>query len=263
MKRIFMMFFAILLATVCLISCQNPESEVDGSVEQNSGNQENGTRENASVQDPIRDYENVTTTDDGTFIGKDKLYTYQKNNIAIIRLENVSDKNYTVTIAGKYLDASGNEIKTETQTFEGFAAGWSNYFMFKPDVTFSDFTYTLTTKEYVGECKFSAQSQAYFGQIRETKMYNMDTYQQGDRKQYPTILADFYYENCADVQMRNTLILLDKNGEIYTMQTYGCSSGNQLECDNRLIMQTLEDTLIWPEELKGKVSGIVVVRLDE
>ncbi|MBQ7336925.1 MAG: hypothetical protein IJW40_00560 [Clostridia bacterium] len=246
MKRIFLTILALLLTVALLPAC--------GSTEDVSGE--------PTFEDVIREYENETTTEDGAFVGKDKLYTYGRDSVAIVKLENHSDKNYSVTIAAQYLDATGEVIGSETQTFEGFAAGWENYFLFRPDMSFADFTYTLTTQEYAGECKFSAESRAYLKGVREGRMYNMDTYQSGDRVQYPTLLADFEYANCAGVRMYNYLVIFDQHGEIYRIEYYQCSSGDKLESDQRIIMQSLEQTLTWPEELQGEVSGIVAISLE-
>ena len=83
-------------------------------------------------------------------------YTYVGNrgnvSIAILNITNETDKHYSITINGKYLDKDGKVLKTETQTWDQFKAGWQKYFLFRPGFAFDKFEYTIETKEYTGEC---------------------------------------------------------------------------------------------------------------
>lgn len=84
----------------------------------------------------------------GQFVIKDKKYDYNGGNVTILNVENKSQSAYTITLTGKYKDASGNVIKTESKIFEGFPAGWSNYFVFNPGIKYDSFTFELTETHY-------------------------------------------------------------------------------------------------------------------
>lgn len=86
------------------------------------------------------------------FVVSDKTYAYGENNLTVLHVENRTDKNYSVTIHGVYLDENGETLREETKTFAGFAAGWQNDFFFIPEIAFDRFTYTLETTEYDGVC---------------------------------------------------------------------------------------------------------------
>lgn len=88
----------------------------------------------------------------GGFTVRDRKYTFEENDLVVLNVENGTNRNYSIKLHGKYLDENGNVLKEETQTFEGFAAGWKNYFLFRPEIKFDSFTYTLETKEFTGEC---------------------------------------------------------------------------------------------------------------
>jgi len=87
----------------------------------------------------------------GQFSVKEKKYDYNGANVTILQVENKSQQDYTITITGKFKDANGNIVKTESKTFEGFPAGWSNYFVFQPGVKYSNVTWGMETVEFSGE----------------------------------------------------------------------------------------------------------------
>lgn len=84
----------------------------------------------------------------GQFSLKEKKYDYNGANVSIVQVESKTQQAYTITITGKFKDASGKVLKIESKTFEGFPAGWSNYFVFQPDVKYSSVTWDMKTKEY-------------------------------------------------------------------------------------------------------------------
>ena len=94
---------------------------------------------------------------DNTFEQKNSYSTVHFGNkgnvsIAIINITNETDKHYSITINGKYLDKNGTVLKTETQTWDQFKAGWQKYFLFRPGFAFDKFEYTIETTEYTGDC---------------------------------------------------------------------------------------------------------------
>lgn len=81
---------------------------------------------------------------------KEKKYDYNGANVTILHMENKSSKAYTVTLTGKFKDSDGNVIKTESKTFEGFPAGWSNYFVFEPGIKYSSVSWSIRADDFKG-----------------------------------------------------------------------------------------------------------------
>ena len=79
---------------------------------------------------------------------KAEKYAYRGTDVMIMHVDNRSDKNYILTIEGHFFDADGNEIKTRTEKFAGFPAGYQNYFVLQPGVCFDSFSYEITTEIY-------------------------------------------------------------------------------------------------------------------
>lgn len=86
----------------------------------------------------------------GEFVVSEKKYDYNGANLMLLYVENQTNHHYDITIHGTYLDENGEIIEEESQTFEGFASGWSNNFIFYPRKAFDSFTYELETVESAG-----------------------------------------------------------------------------------------------------------------
>ena len=88
---------------------------------------------------------------DGVFNVSQKKYDYKGNNVMILNVENVSNKAYSIQITADYKNESGTVIKSQTESFEGFAAKWSNYFVFNPEISFVEFDFEISMTEYTDE----------------------------------------------------------------------------------------------------------------
>jgi len=86
----------------------------------------------------------------GQFSVKEKKYDYNGANVSILQVENKSEQAYTITITGKFKDANGKVIKTESKTFEGFPAGWSNYFVFQPSIKYNSVSWDISAAVFTG-----------------------------------------------------------------------------------------------------------------
>ena len=196
----------------------------------------------------------------GEFVTMYQTYTFEDNNVAIIKLENQSSKNYTVTINAKYLDAAGNELKAETQTFEGFPAGWENYLIFIPKIQFAKFTYTVELDAFNGEVALSKDSKAYFTRLYESKIFIMDRFNAtGDTTKYPSILAEYEMENLHDINLRICLVVFDNTNNICFIHTKGLATSEKKSTEQAIYLQTTEKTIEWPDEIKSGVTGIVAI----
>ena len=91
------------------------------------------------------------TVVDGIFNVSEKKYRYKGNDVMIINVENTANKAYNIEISAKFKSASGSVVATETVEFEGFAANWSNYFLFTPEACFDVFEFDINAVEYSGQ----------------------------------------------------------------------------------------------------------------
>ena len=89
-----------------------------------------------------------------TFSISGKRYTDAEGtgDVVVLDVRNVSSEAQSLTIHAQYLSRSGILLKEETRTFDGFAAGWSNSFLFEPDIEFYSFAYTVESAPYGGSC---------------------------------------------------------------------------------------------------------------
>ena len=275
MKKLLTLTLAALMLLTSLTSCRMPEKKdpfkeiLDENPEMELPKSE--VMEVAPVdpvdfhfEDVIEDYDNETESDGGDFVCKDKMYEYQGNNITVLKLENHSEANCTVTIHAKFLSASGIVLKTETQSFEGFPAGWQNHFVFMPGMKYDTMEYTLDVEEYTGKMYFASTSGYVLGKIFELGVPRRDTMANGDYEKYSTICADF-----VSVGMPKTpyykirvSVVFDNNGEIAMIHTHVGSFYSEYGAGHyEVIVYTppipTKEPLDWPEELDGGVTGIV------
>ena len=208
-------------------------------------------------------------THDG-FAVKYKKYNHQGNNIVILHAENKTDMHYTVTINGRYLNADGSVKQTESKMFEGFAAGFSNYFIFNPDIPFDDFDYTMEFEMY-SDTPASAYTKVKGVELNLTKWRGHE----GELEQFYVGVFSYF---CISHSHANRLyygahfLVLDKNDEIFFVDTQLMQSDIQplKEGASELTQGTLRfmfydknvlwadvDQYVLPDELNGELTGIV------
>ena len=296
MKKLLTLILAILLCLSVFAGCNTPQTpddsntpeppkdviddydneneievEIGGDDEGNENNENNNNNQNENKPDdenkdpdkqPVTGPEHTNTI--GKFVAKDKTYAYQGNNVTILKLENQSEVNCTVTIHAEFLSADGTVLKTETQSFEGFPAGWQNHFVFMPQIQYDAMEYTLDVKQYTGEMYFTSTSRYVLGKIYEDKLPLPQTLAQGDYEKYSCILAKFdsvgmpktpYYK-------RRVSVVFDNNGEIAVIHTqvgsfYSEYGGGYYQVLVYAPPVLTKEPLDWPEELDGGVTGIV------
>ena len=107
-----------------------------------------------NYSEPITNYdsENFIRLGEGDsgMLVKQKKYVYENNDVMILYVENRSGEDCSVILRGSFLDGDGKELAPMTKWFDGLSADDSNYFVFKPNITFEDFAYTLEVKPYSG-----------------------------------------------------------------------------------------------------------------
>ena len=261
-KKLPALVLAILLCLTTIVGCNTPETPQTP----------DDTNTPEPPEDVIDDYDNENEINTvGKFVAKDKTYAYQGNNVTIIKLENQSEVNCTVTIHAKFLSADGTVLKTETQSFEGFPAGWQNHFVFIPQIQYDAMEYTLDVKQYTGDMFFTSKSKFVLGKIYEDKLPLPQTLAQGDYEKYSCILAKFVVVEMPKTPYFKTLIsvVFDNTGEIAVIKTqsgpYSCEYGEEGYYQVLVYAPPVptKDPLDWPEELDGGVTGIVGILQDE
>ena len=289
MKKAITFLLALLLCLTTFVGCNTPQTPDDSNPPEpskdviddydneneieveiggdNENNENNENKPNDEGKDP--DKQPVTgpehTNTIGKFVAKDKKYVYEGANVTILHLENQSDEYFTITINGEYLDENGEVLKTETQTFEGFPGLWQNYFVFKPDIVYDDFRYTLSAKKYSGENIFQQSTRVNFLQIKEDKLPITELFTNvsgspdftPDFTYYPAIISKFqFFGMPKDLMIQSWMITFDNQGEIYHIQLYGKYNIQEGSTVVNSLKQTTDKKIVWPEELVGGVTGI-------
>ena len=249
-----------------------------------------------AYSDPIGEYDTVSTVmpEDGEssentevssiegsqteqtengFSVKYKKYDYEGNHIVIMHVENLTEKHYTITLNGNYLKADGSIIKTESKTFEGFASGFSNYFIFAPEMQFDDFGYTMEFEAYPAEpaSKYVSVNGAVLDFAKFRGRY-------GELDElYVGVYAFFYISHTHSQRLYygGDFLLLDKNGEIFFVDTQLMQSdisplktGESPLTRGALRYMFYDPDTLWadfdeyvlPDELDGNITGIVAFK---
>ena len=298
MKKLLTLTLAILLCLTTFAGCNTPQTpddsntpeppkdviddydneneievEIGGDDEGNENNENNNNQNENKPNDENKDPDKQPVTGPehtntiGKFVAKDKTYAYQGNNVTIIKLENQSEVNCTVTIHAKFLSADGTVLKTETQSFEGFPAGWQNHFVFMPQIQYDAMEYTLDVKQYTGEMYFTSTSGYVLGEIYEEGMPLREKMAIGDYEKYSGIGAEFDAVEMPKTPYLKRLVavVFDNTGEIALIKTQRGSYWG--EGYFNVVVYTppvaTMEPLDWPEELDGGVTGIVGILQDE
>ena len=269
MKKFLALFLIVATALTSLAGCSEEGESSDLNIysEASYDNEskfvpDEESKESTTSESVVSGEENVPLS--GEFVVKDKKYTFEGNDLVIVSVENKTNKNYSVTITGTYLDKGGNALKTETQTFDQYSAGYNGYFMFKPDLQFDKFTYEFKTKESEGP--FYAKDIVFnFKGLSDELSIIDEQLAQNDYTKYPSIAATFAYRYTGEVSLYPTLkwILFSEADTIIAMIDAKPMLQPNQEFDSEdmsILLQTLEDKLVWPEEYKGNVRAVVIVK---
>ena len=211
------------------------------------------------------------------FVVRDRKYDYEGNNLVILNVENHTNNNYAITIKGRYLDADGAVLKEESKTFEGFAAGWKNYFFFVPGIPFEQFTYSLEAETYGEECY--AKTFKYTWEFVEHEMGIPWDDWHADEASYeaalsrgetdvqipqtyfvPVISFELYREYEIDVTVTVTedIVILNSQGEVMDVRpnwfTAKCFPGEPSNNGHDYYYFPDPDHREWPKELKDDLT---------
>lgn len=200
---------------------------------------------------------------------------FNGDDLVLLYIKNLTDHDYSVTIEGSYLDGDGNVLLTETQTFIQYYAEYENYFLFRPEIDFEDFTYTLSFDEakVITYVEFDGSIQEIrvddvlfeFGHISDDWDVHIHPFaiEKQDNNRYPTISAYTSSILTGSGYARQIFmhwVLYNDRGEIIAIYArahrppYGMSLGDGFGAFP--IYQTVKDELIWPEMFLGEIKGI-------
>ena len=230
-----------------------PDKDENSDTDDNSKNTEDTESQNSNSSPDV--------PNTGTLLVKDKKYTFEGKDLVIIDVLNESNQNLSVTINGKYLDENGNVLKNETQTFDQFSAGYNKYFLLRPEISFSEFTYSVHTE--ISSGPFYAKDLSFsFNGLLEGKMSITEQELKGDYKLYPTLVAEYEFKLDGALQLvpKGTFILFNDDDEIVLIgQIGGLLDPNEKNFKCTIIYQTTEEKLNRPPEFQGEFRAIYVL----
>ena len=119
-------------------------------IQQSESADSNASAAESSVETPSAETPSTDETHDwsGEFIITEKKYEYKEKNFMLLNVTNDTGKNCNLTITGTFYDESGNVVRIQQQLYRNHPTGWSNYFIFYPDMKFDTFTYEVSAEEY-------------------------------------------------------------------------------------------------------------------
>ena len=252
MRLLIPLFFAwLMLATLvgCKASPSATPPEKDSPIEPPA--QE--TTAWGHISDDEYDIINTHTIDGGEFVFKEKKYEFQGSNLVIADVKNETENNYTLVVHCSYFDEAGEQVFTESRTYEGWAAGYTQPILFLPMMAFDSYEYSIEVKPYDGAC-FGANYIVEFAGLNEDR-----------REPLPGLFGKIKESNYNTVSTwrGGTVIIWDNNGEIYMIETFGAQTtgGQYVDVLHRhavtlCIYETEESPR--PENLTGELKGMVI-----
>jgi len=244
------------------------------------GNETEATPGELQYNNPIDSYDSeeqiaVSENSQDIFMLKAKKYKYYDNDVLILNVENKTASDYTITITVTYYDENSNSIGSESRVFEGFAAGWHNYFIFQPNMTFDSFDYKIDILAYDDKTYSGLiQTEVNGGRLnvdmnRSNSWINFEGELINHHDLYTGVIGAYQIINNHSETLYYTaqFIVFNNQGEIYHIGNKKSSGMDPLsESDHPYAQQIiyLSNTLwsnreefVWPEELNGEIKGIV------
>ena len=259
MKKAICLLVAASLCLAFLVSCRETETKHEisdyDSVSRITAeeNDVSGNRTDEVSQAPA----------EGEIVVKDKKYVFEGTDLVILEVDNKTNRDYSITINGTYLDENGKTLKTETQTFDQYSAGYKNYFLFRPGINFDKFSYTVELNK-ASSTLFAKDIEFEFQGLSEFRSVISERIPLGDYKQYPGIMSQYAYKYSGNERVLINLdwILFNEKGEIIFINYRGdwLNPGQDFDTyDNHWLYHPATDVLEWPEGWKGNITAITAV----
>lgn len=205
---------------------------------------------------------------------KGRKYIYDGRAILILFVSDETGQNNSLQFTVDFLDADGNSLRTVKQSFEGFSAGWSNYFVFQSRHSdFEDYVCTLETTPYDGipySGYIQSGTEAVSVVVRPEVEYRFTDPEILAFEEYTSLDARFVLVNfhSKDLFYGGYRILFDNQGEIYSFNRISqafCGSNREHKdytmYNDRLygtdiLWENYRTEFVMPEELTGEVSAL-------
>ena len=243
MKKVFILF--IVSVFVFLSGCKNDEQH--------------------STAEPITRYDNETVIyydENNGIVVKDKKLSFEGNDLMVLNVKNSTEKNFSITVTGIYYDEYGKELLSETQCFDQVSSDHEHYFLFYPEIVFTEFIYSFDIQQsdaqmYINDVEF------VFSGLEETEWPVDELEKQGDRTFHPVIISLFGYKNISKddslvLNVGGKVILFNEKNEIIAIYPMTSCIQNNEEVDytTKQIYYTTEKELIWPEKFQGEIKAL-------
>ncbi len=209
------------------------------------------------LTDEEYDIINTHTVNGGEFVFKEKKYEFQGNNLVIADVKNETENNYTLVVHCSYFDEAGEQVFTESRTYEGWAAGYTQPILFLPMMAFDRYEYRIEAQPYDRVC-FGEKHTLEFAGLNEGKC-NIG------REMYPALYGAVKENNrnTTSFWRQGTGVLFDNAGKIYGIYTLGGIKVDMQVVDalHRSVMivyQYKGDEMVWPENLTGELHCVIV-----
>ena len=134
MKKLISILLAVLIMCGCTAQTPTPSQTVENSQTPSTSQSPNTTVTPTVVPTPTPDNTKVV---DSFEVSYEVYKDYKNNNVVIVNVKNTANTPKNIELTGKFLDESGQTKQTQPQKFEGFAANWSNYFIFNTNENFT------------------------------------------------------------------------------------------------------------------------------
>ena len=258
MKKIFLLITALLLAVSIFTGCENNDNQATNDIE---------SYDNVSVYIPEASEDADTDASaalSGEMVVKDVRYTWTKGDIAVITVENGTNKNYSVTVKCVFSDKDGNTLKTQAQTFDQYSAGYTNNFIFVPEVEFESYTYTIETKEAEGPFYAKHVTSAFRG-LEMIDGYIMSECEKGNWETYPSVVGFFSFGYDCETTVKSYsrwLLVNEQNVAVYWEDYIAWLDYGQVAGEGwgmTYVYQTTDRSYQMPKEWQENIKAIVSI----
>ena len=158
----------------------------------------------------------------GEFVVTEKKYEYNDSNFMLLNITNDTGTNCDLTITGTFYDETGEVVRVQQQIYHNFPTGWSNYFIFWPQMKFDTFAYEVSAKKYENNTPLDSMF-VHDGEPlsdRVTVGWIPGVFWRDDPNGNPRLMYRMTrsgtHPECATKIFGHTLIL-DENGDVYAL----------------------------------------------
>ncbi|MBE5817967.1 MAG: hypothetical protein E7312_02820 [Clostridiales bacterium] len=232
MKKLISILLAVLILCGCTAQTPTPSQTVENSPTPSTSQSPNVTVTPNTTLGPTST-PNPTPTPDNTkvvdsFEVSYEVYKdYNNNNVVIVNVKNTANTPKNIELTGEFLDESGQTQQTQTQKFEGFAANWSNYFVFNTNVNFTTADFDIKSTEFSGEV-LSNHIHAYKGGVilqidKGNTLVLLEEATDKEIKKAKAMrvrLAAYATLSGIPLTAYTTCVLIDNKGRVYFQRTF-------------------------------------------